>query len=285
MGRDSRHPFASKEVVFATKHEKEKILAPLFTELGLFLNPAQIDTDLLGTFSGEQPRKASVRDTLKAKIQMAADLHPSARFFLASEGSFIPHPFIGFINSNLETLLFFDKMENCEIYTEYLSTHVIAEEIEIDPHTNFQDFLKRNLFPSHGLIVRPADSFNTIYKGVRTEFELHQAILNCFMNSNNGKVLISTDQRAFQNPTRQKVIYQACLKMIESLNSLCPTCSYPGFSINDVINGLPCSECGFPAEIAKQVVYKCTKCKFIKVTDRPDGVHFTPPEQCQICNP
>ena len=47
------HPYRGVSASFATKHEKEKIVAPIFFTLGISLQVPDIDTDLLGTFSGE----------------------------------------------------------------------------------------------------------------------------------------------------------------------------------------------------------------------------------------
>tara|TARA_B110000116_G_C16594769_1_gene472242 strand:+ start:294 stop:461 length:168 start_codon:yes stop_codon:yes gene_type:complete len=51
--------FKGRPLIIATKHEKEKIIAPLLEDnLGgiSFVNP-DFDTDMLGTFSGEVERK------------------------------------------------------------------------------------------------------------------------------------------------------------------------------------------------------------------------------------
>ena len=52
----------------ATRHGKEAAVAPAMAEaLGLeIMVPAELDTDSLGTFTGELPRPASMRETARA---------------------------------------------------------------------------------------------------------------------------------------------------------------------------------------------------------------------------
>ncbi|HEY1079210.1 MAG TPA: DUF6671 family protein, partial [Bdellovibrio sp.] len=66
---------------------------------------AKVDTDLLGTFSGEVERRGAVREVLRAKIELAIKDRPKNRLFLASEGSFGPHPHLGFVPSDMEALM------------------------------------------------------------------------------------------------------------------------------------------------------------------------------------
>jgi hypothetical protein len=283
--RDNSHPFGGQKVIFATKHEKEVILAPLFEELGISLIPAKVDTDILGTFSGEVERAGTIRETLRAKLRLAIDQNVGARYFLASEGSFGPHPTLGWIPSDLESLMLFDSVEETEIYVEFLSTTTVHAEIEIGARDDFSAFLQRAQFPSHGLIVRPSDSFDPIFRGLCSLHELQQALLDSFATSISGRVKILSDLRAHMNPTRRIAIAEAGKKLIEALKSFCPQCNYPGFRIVDGMPGLPCSACGAPSSLSKDVVWECPKCFYTNVSSRPDGVSSIGPESCDSCNP
>lgn len=110
------HPFHGKTFYFATKHGKEELLKPLLAELGMDCVAIPVDTDVFGTFSGEVERTGSVRETLRKKIKAAADQHSEAQLILASEGSFGPHPLIGFMQTDLESLLLWDRETGREIY-------------------------------------------------------------------------------------------------------------------------------------------------------------------------
>ncbi len=285
LDKGNKHPFSGQTVLFATKHEKEKLLSGLFEQIGMKVVSAPVDTDSLGTFSGEIQRKNSVRDTLRAKINLARRSRPGERFFLASEGSFGPHPQIHFIQSDLEALLFYDAERGAEIYEEYISTDVVHDKIEMGPRDDFRVFLKQNQFPSHGVLIRPAESHSPIFKGLHAQDQVEQAILDAFMTAENGRVVIATDLRAQHNPTRQRAIISAGEKLVSALKCLCPSCDYPGFKIVDGVPGLPCQACGEPSRIHMQVIYQCAACQHKEIKPRPDGISSVDEEECEYCNP
>lgn len=68
--------YAGRCAVLATMHGKQAAIAPvLFDRLGLVVSTApDLDTDQLGTFTGERPRAGTMRETAiaKAKLGMAA---------------------------------------------------------------------------------------------------------------------------------------------------------------------------------------------------------------------
>lgn len=285
LDKDNKHPFSGETVYFATKHSKEQTLAPLLSKIGLLCVVADVDTDKFGTFSGEVARVGSVRDTLRLKIGAAAEVNPKARFFLASEGSFGPHPLIGFVQSDHEALLFVDRKLKTEIYVEEVSTETNHSEIEFGPRDDLQSFLNQIGFPEHGIIVKPKGNNQIVYKGLQSFRTVGQAIIDAFMLSSEAKVILSTDMRACFNPTRMKVIEKVGEKLIESLNSLCPKCKTPGFAISQGIPGLPCEECGEPSRISKDVLWSCVKCDHSEQKVRPDGIVKISAAECEYCNP
>ncbi|MBU3646369.1 MAG: hypothetical protein FGM49_06150, partial [Candidatus Nanopelagicaceae bacterium] len=68
------HPYRGTTAAIATKHLKEQIIAPIFVELGVSLEVAAVDTDLLGTFTGEIEREGTPKEVAirKARLGMAA---------------------------------------------------------------------------------------------------------------------------------------------------------------------------------------------------------------------
>ena len=63
------------EIAFLTCHQKETVVAPILEKQGFAVRvETSFDTDTLGTFTGETPRPASMRDTArrKARIGMKA---------------------------------------------------------------------------------------------------------------------------------------------------------------------------------------------------------------------
>ena len=285
MSTKSQHPFRSHTVHFATMHGKEKILAPLFEEAGMRCVVAFIDTDKFGTFSGEVERVGGVRDNLRKKISAAAATNKDARFILASEGSFVPHPLIGLFQTDLESLLLFDRETGCEIYAEHLSSNPVHVEKALGPRDDFRAALREMGFPEHSVIVRPETSCQPMFKGLKNERDVAQAMIDCFSASQTAKVILATDLRADQNPTRRLAIYEAGKSLIDSFNSLCPSCSYPGFSIVEGVPGLPCSECGAKSRAARAVVFACPKCQQTEERSRADGLRAIDSSECEFCNP
>jgi hypothetical protein len=279
------HPWAGETICFGTKHEKDLILAPLFNEIGMRCESLLVDTDLFGTFSGEVERIGSVRDTLKKKVKAASDSKPQGNIFLASEGSFAPHPVIGFIQTDLESLLIWHKNLNIEIYAEYLCQNPVHDERSLGPRDNFREFLKQIKFPEHGVIVHPDGMLNPIFKGLHQEHDVAQAMLDCFQASTNQRVVIATDLRANHSPTRRQAILEAGKALFDKLNSFCPACALPGFAISRGLAGLPCGACGEATRITKDVVWECVKCAYSITKPRPDGKTQIEPNECEHCNP
>ena len=86
-------PYAGRRIALATMHAKERAIAPpILKELGAELVvPEQIDTDALGTFSGEIERQGTMGEVAvrKARLGMAAT---DLKIGVASEGTYGPHP-------------------------------------------------------------------------------------------------------------------------------------------------------------------------------------------------
>lgn len=270
---------------FGTKHGKAEVILPLLLDLGIKCETVVVDTDILGTFTGEIPRKGSVRETLRGKVKLVQAIYPNSELILASEGSFGPHPLIGTIQSNLESLFLYDSVNDIEIYVEELSSQTNHSELDIGPQDDFDLFLENAMFPDHHLIVRPLDKMPPIYKGVKSKIELEKFILDSFLQSEIGKVKISTDMRANHNPSRMKVIEMAGRKIVDALISFCPECNLPGFMIVRGVQGLICSGCETPSKVARSVVWSCRKCSFELEKPRPDGLRYLNPSECEYCNP
>jgi ribosomal protein S27AE len=281
----ARHPFDGETVLFSTKHEKEKILGPILSEIGMSCIAVEIDTDQFGTFSGEIERTGTVRETLRKKIRAANESSHSGRFILASEGSFGPHPITGLIQTDLESLLLWDRFNNVEIYAEYLCLEPTHSVQILGPKDDFESALRLLKFPEHAIIVHPEGKLQPIFKGLCDFNSVANAILESYMASNSNRVVISNDLRALHNPTRRGAILQAGRILIDKLNSLCPNCSYPGFSIARGIPGLPCVECGTKSPVAKDVSWECAKCMTTEIRPRPDGKTSIEASDCEHCNP
>jgi hypothetical protein len=98
-------------------------------------------------------------------------------------------------------------------------------------------------------------------------------------------VYAETDMRAMYNPSRMKVIEAATLKLISKINSECPQCKLPGFSITDAKRGLPCSLCGIPTPSTLSYVHICQHCGYTKEEMYPQHKTTEDPVNCDHCNP
>ncbi|MFY7788695.1 MAG: hypothetical protein ACOVQA_12565, partial [Thermoflexibacteraceae bacterium] len=92
----------NRQVVVATKHQKDAILSNVLSDAlqWEFLPTPTIDTDQLGTFSGEIPRNLSPLEAAKAKIALLP-ANTNATIFIANEGTFTAHPQIPFLTANI----------------------------------------------------------------------------------------------------------------------------------------------------------------------------------------
>ena len=277
--------FQNRKLVIATKHKKEKIIAPLFEEaFGVkCFTLENFDTDLLGTFTGEIEREDDPITTMRNKCLQAMELS-NCDLGIASEGSFGPHPTIFFVHAADEFIIFIDKKNSLEIIERELSLKTNFNGSEIKTEQELTEFANRAKFPSHALIMRKAkDDTAEIIKGInnwQTLTETFQLFINKY-----GSAYAETDMRALYNPTRMEVIEIAAKKLIKKINSFCPDCDTPGFEIKDAIKGLPCSLCGLPTRSTLSHIYECKKCGFRKEVKFPFNITQEDPMYCDYCNP
>ncbi|MDQ3142740.1 MAG: hypothetical protein M3Q56_10900 [Bacteroidota bacterium] len=277
--------FKSRKLVIATKHEKERAIAPMFEkELGVkCFTPENYDTDTLGTFTGEIERKDDPITTLRNKCLQAMEL-TNCDLGIASEGSFGSHPTIYFTHADDELLIFIDNKNNLEIIERKLSLKTNFNGAEIKTEKKLVDFANSVNFPSHGLILRKVKEDNTeIIKGI-TDWEVLKKTFQNLMKKY-GIAYVETDMRALYNPTRMEVIKSAAKKLVKKIKSLCPTCSTPGFGIKEAKLGLPCSSCGCETLSTLNYIYQCKKCDFIKEEKFPHNKTEEDPKYCDMCNP
>ena len=277
--------FKGRKLLIATKHEKEKVMAPILEkELGVKCVVApNLDTDAFGTFSGEIERLDDPITTARKKCLMAMDL-TGCDLAIASEGSFGPHPSIYFVPADDEFLLFIDTKNNLEIITRELSVETNFNGAEIKTEEDLKEFALHANFPSHGLILRKSkDEVENMVKGI-VDIEQLNNTFNTLINRYEA-AYVETDMRAMYNPTRMKVIEQATIKLAHKINSLCPNCETPGFGITDSTQGLPCEWCNLPTRSTLSHIYTCLKCHYKKEEKYPNGKQTEDPMYCDFCNP
>ncbi len=277
--------FEGRNLLIATKHQKEKIISPVFEKaLGVkCIVPPNLDTDLLGTFTGEIERVDHPIETAKKKCRMALELENSD-LVVASEGSFGAHPSLFFVQANEETLIFIDRRNDLEIVVNELSLETNFRGTGVHSVTELKSFAMQCNFPSHGLILRKSkNDFSDIVKGI-ISYETLYRYFDYFISSY-GSAFVETDMRAMYNPTRMKVIEKAAIKLVTRINSVCPKCETPGFGVTDTKRGLPCANCYYPTQSILSYIHKCIKCAYSKEEKFPNGKFNEDPMYCDICNP
>ncbi|MDQ4045460.1 MAG: hypothetical protein M3173_08445 [Chloroflexota bacterium] len=273
----------------ATKHGKERCVSlPFRLGLGAQMIVAHgVDTDLLGTFTGEVPRVGTPREVAvrKARLGMAAT---GLSLGLASEGSFSPDPFVPYLPIGQETLVFVDDERGIEVHEQIATMETNFGHAVVSPAAELDSFLDRVGFPVHGVIVRPhrgAVDQGGMRKGLQTHADLEEAIQAAARSSDDGLALVETDMRAHLNPTRARVIRGLAFRLALRLRRHCPRCGAPGWGRVDVEPGLPCSWCATPTEMVLHEVYACTECAHRANHPRSDGLIAADPAQCSYCNP
>lgn len=277
--------FKKRKLLIASKHHKELVIAPLFKkefEINCFTSN-KIDTDLLGTFSGEIDRKQDPISTLRTKCIMGNQI-TNCDLVIANEGSFGPHPTLFFAQANEEIIMLKDFKNDIEIVAKEISLETNFNGKRIEDETELIAFANEIKFPSHSIIMKPSESnFTRIYKGITTTENLIKYYFE--LKKEFGSAYVETDMRAMHNPTRMKIIRNVTKKLIKKIKSKCPKCNYPGFDIVKANPGLPCENCLFPTRSTLSYLYKCDKCCYEKDMNYPRGIKFEDPTFCDFCNP
>lgn len=276
---------AGRDLVIATMHGKEKMIAPLLTrELGLSCLLAHgLDTDQFGTFSGEIHRQGSPLEAARKKALAALAGTPHS-LAVASEGSFGPHPHLFFIPADEELVLLIDTKENVEIVGYHLTENTNFSHTKIATLEDLHAFVEKVMFPSHGIILKAkgSDKEEKILKDLLSVSILEQKVEELL---NQGfTIQAETDMRAMRNPTRQQAIELATLDLVQKVKSLCPQCQSPGFAVTSTIAGLPCRQCNSPTRSVKALIYACSRCDYTMEKINPAKI-VEEPMYCDYCNP
>jgi hypothetical protein len=276
--------FKNRKVVIASMHGKESVIGPLVQKhLGLLPIVADINTDSLGTFSGEIERTKSPYETALQKCQIAMDA-TGCDIAIASEGSFGSHPTLFFARADDELILMVDRKNNVEFFGRELTTDTNFSGQEVNSLEEALEFANKVKFPEHAVILKDKEiNFNKVVKGVNTETFFKDQIARFLEQF--GSLWIETDMRAMNNPTRMSVIEKATKNLLEKVQSLCPKCSFPGFWVTEVIPGLPCSLCSLPTKSTRALKHSCKRCDHFKIEENPNSKTHEDPQFCDYCNP
>lgn len=279
------HPYWGAEAVLTSKHKKLSLIQePFLSTLDMKISEEPLDTDLLGTFSGEVERTASPLETAiaKAKMGIAAT---GKRIGFASEGSIGADPIIPWIPCNIELIVLVDVERNVVISETFKSNEIIAASLTHRVGDDLSLFLAKADFPHHALIVRESTHQDSIiHKGITDYESLQKAIAECAAVSSEGEVIIENDHRAMFSPSRRANIAKAANLLVARVSALCPECCNPGWGKVGYHTGVACEECGeLNPEIIKEEILGCSSCDF-----KAQGVQIREsiePGLCYLCNP
>ncbi|MHB8422291.1 MAG: DUF6671 family protein [Leptospirales bacterium] len=277
--------YAGLRVALLTRHGKERAIAPVLEpELGCRIKlVSDYDTDLLGTFTREIPREGTQIGAARRKARLGMEL-ARMPLGLASEGSFGPDPIAGMVPWNMEYLIWIDDSLEIEIvgFAQGMARmgHALLKDWK-----EAETFARQSGFPEHHMIVRPEGEEDLrISKGISDWEELEEMFEKALDLSANGRVFLEVDLRAHANPTRMNNIRLATVDLLTKLQSRCPVCGTPGFSMVERLEGLPCGDCGSPTREYRAGIHCCQKCAHRAVQERT-GRHYADPQYCDDCNP
>lgn len=275
----------NRKLVIATMHTKELVISPfLEQEFGVHcITSSELNTDVLGTFSGEVERTLSPVEAAREKCKRAMEL-TNTDLAVASEGSFGAHPTVVFLAADEEWIVLVDKKNNYEVVGRKLSTQTNYNSKLVYTLDEANAFAKEIGFPDHGIILKNTETnFEEVHKGITDQSLLENHVKSYLKKYE--QVWIETDMRANYNPTRMKVIEEATQELIKAFKDSCPQCGTPGLKVTETKRGLPCRQCGLPTKSILSVTYCCQKCNYSEERKNPQGKEFEEPIYCDFCNP
>jgi hypothetical protein len=279
------HPYSHQRIGLATIHAKERAAAPPFRRLldAEVVVAPRVDTDQLGTFSGEIQRPDALVETCLRKAELAFQTL-DVDCAIASEGSYGPIDRVPLKPGGVEIMAFVDRKRGVRL-VETLLTH----------HTNWRLWrfkpgdpavpaaVKAIGFPEYGIFVMRNSDFSQPHKALKTVEEVVAAVDREARRSDDGLALLIADMRAHRNPLRMKVLRALSWKLAKRLACLCPKCGAPGFGHIRSQRGLPCESCGEPTHWIDFEVDGCGACGHAVARPRKDGRAAAPRRACKSC--
>lgn len=273
--------YESQVFALLTQHGKERIVAPLFDDVlkAHVRVVSGFDTDTLGTFTRDVPRRGTQLDAARRKARLAIE-RSGLTLGIGSEGAVAPLV-IG--SWGVELVVVLDAARELEVIgrAEGPARHVNAM---LDSEAALRAFADRHDFPHHGLVLRPDSRDDPrVEKDIDSWEALGDAWLTTIERSSTGRVFAETDLRAHRNPTRRALIGEVIRDVVTRLATECPACATPGFGRLHTKPGLPCRDCGHPTSLTLSELLACSKCD--QRVERPSPIVAGDPLWCDRCNP
>lgn len=281
------HPYRGLWAAIATMHEKERAIAhPLCQWFDMTVTRAPgVDTDALGTFTGEIARKGTMLDAARQKAKWAI-ARTGAPLGIGSEGAFGPDPLMPIVASGIEVLLLYEAASGHQIVVQRRTKTNFAHVVVGDPD-DLDDFLFRVGFPAHAVIVRLENPSETapIFKGLQDRGAVAEAVREVAGRSATGRAMVQTDMRAHLNPTRMATIACTARWLALRIARCCSECGAPGFGLVDIERGMRCRDCRAETRLIRAEVHGCAACGHRqRKRVRAESQHAEP-TWCDDCNP
>jgi hypothetical protein len=268
-----------KPLAFLTLHHKADAVAPPLDRAGYRVVVVDsFDTDQLGTFTGETPRKGSQIDAALAKARLAATLSGS-NLGLGSEGSFGPDPYVGLTAWGTEVLTLWDEEHQYPVHAVVQGAETNYAQATVNSLQEALDFCQGAQWPAHGIIIgKPGQAWFCKESDCSTEGITRQ-LSNALAH---GPLWLETDMRAHRNPTRMRMIGRCAEALANLLQSHCPSCQIPGFGKTEPIRGALCAMCGHATNAVRAHRVICPVCNY---AEEKEILQTVPPSRCDYCNP
>lgn len=278
--------YRPKVVLFVTKHRKQHAVSSSFQGiLGAKVIALELDTDMLGTFSGEVERKDDRVTCARKKCEWGLQ-QSGVSCVLSSEGSFAADPMRPALAVDTETLYYIDAEHDFHLH---LTEHSYKTNYKMRVVSSLDELVAFSAevgFPEHALIIRPNDWRDKaiLFKGINSQPQIVTAFEQSLKASRDNLVWVETDMRACFNPSRMGFIAELAEKMALRLTYRCPGCMTPGWGVTSQTAGLECRLCDFPTRGIKANQYACVKCEHTHTEVISDTLKADP-ALCFICNP
>jgi hypothetical protein len=264
-------------LVLATHHHKGRIIAPVAEAFGWRLDECDVDTDTLGTFSGEVPRHHSPLDSARRKAELAPSDDHAWR--AASEGS-VSRAWWGGVRDE-ELVVALAPGASVFVVGRAVGTATRAVALSVSPGTwndEIDDAVVHALEGGHHLIATRGPQ--VLGKGLATSDEVREL---CLCRDGAEPTLLETDFRAHLCPSRATVIADAARDLLTRLTTRCPDCAQVGVGPVAIIIGRPCAWCGAATDEPRGTTWACPWCRWRD--DRIDDERPVDPGRCPRCNP
>ena len=269
-----------RRALLVSHHAKAEVLGPVWAQHGWELAEVDLDTDVLGTFSGDVPRRWPPLETARRKALLGR-AHGDAPWLAASEGSVSADPFAPARASEIVVLV--ARSGEPLIAGFAASEAVEVTSMRVMPDTREEDIAataQRGLRGGHHLMVSRPDRRRRAIGALAVP---DQVLSACCQLGRDAELLVQTDWRAHLCPSRRPLLEGAARDLLARFDTPCPSCGAPGFGPTEAIAGRRCASCERPTNEPRGYRWGCPWCHVVRERRSHDSP--VPESRCEWCNP